>query len=114
MVYVGELRDLPVVVIITVPNDDVANKIANMLVSEHLAACVNIVPGITSIYFWKGEVCRDEELLLIIKTKASLMSKLVSAVRKLHPYSVPEIIALPVISGFEGYLKWMEEVTKED
>ncbi|RLG75782.1 MAG: divalent-cation tolerance protein CutA [Thermoprotei archaeon] len=109
----GELRDLPVVVLITVPNSEVAEKIANMLVSEHLAACANIVPDVTSIYFWEGKVCKDKELLLVIKTRASLMRELVSAVRKAHPYTVPEIIALPIVAGFDGYLKWIEDVTRE-
>jgi len=111
---VSEVRDLPVVVLITVPNIDVAEKVANMLVSEHLAACVNIVPNVTSIYFWEGKVCRDEELLLVIKTRASLIEQLVSAVRKVHPYTVPEIIALPIVAGFSGYLKWVEEVTGKE
>ena len=110
----SEVRDLPVVVLITVPNVDVAEKVANMLVSEHLAACVNIVPNVTSIYFWEGKVCRDEELLLVIKTRASLIEQLVSAVRKVHPYTVPEIIALPIVAGFSGYLKWVEEVTGKE
>ncbi len=110
----SEVRDLPVVVLITVPNIDVAEKVANMLVSEHLAACVNIVPNVTSIYFWEGKVCRDEELLLVIKTRASLIEQLVSAVRKVHPYTVPEIIALPIVAGFSGYLKWVEEVTGKE
>ena len=107
----SELRDLPVVVLITVPNSEVAEKIANTLVAEHLAACVNIVPEVTSIYFWRGEVCKDRELLLVIKTMSSLLGKLVSTVRKLHPYEVPEIIALPVIAGFREYLRWVEDVT---
>jgi len=111
---VSEVRDLPVVVLITVPNVDVAEKVANMLVSEHLAACVNIVPNVTSIYFWEGKVCRDEELLLVIKTRASLIEQLVSAVRKVHPYTVPEIISLPIFAGFSVYLKWVEEVTGKE
>ena len=108
------LRDLPVVVLVTVPNRDIAEKIANVLVGEHTAACVNIVSGVVSVYFWEGKVCRDEELLLIIKTRASLMSKVIDAVRQLHPYTVPEIIALPITSGFEKYLKWVEDVTREN
>ena len=110
----GELRDLPAVVLITVPNSEVAEKITNMLVSEHLAACVNIVPDITSIYLWEGKICKDKELLLIVKTRASLMEKLVGAVRKVHPYTTPEIIALPIVAGFDGYLKWVEDVTREE
>ncbi len=110
----GELRDLPVVVLITVPNGEVAEKIANMLVSEHLAACVNIVSDITSVYSWQGKICKDKELLLIIKTRASLMEKLVGAVRKVHPYTTPEIIALPIVAGFDGYIKWVEDVTREE
>ena len=110
----GELRDLPAVVLITVPNSEVAEKIANMLVSEHLAACVNIVPDITSIYLWEGKICKDKELLLIVKTRASLMEKLVGAVRKVHPYTTPEIIALPIVAGFDGYLKWVEDVTGKE
>lgn len=100
------------VIFCTVPNKDVGLDIANTLVSEQLAACVNIVPGLTSIYTWKGEICNDQELLLIIKTKSNLFTDVKEAIKKIHPYEVAEIISLSVISGSDDYLQWIETVTK--
>lgn len=100
------------VILCTVPNKDVALEIANNLVSNKLAACVNIVPGLTSVYTWKGEICNDQELLCIIKTKKTLYLEVEEAIKKLHPYEVAEIIALPISSGSSDYLQWIENVTK--
>lgn len=88
-------------------------SIANDLVSRHLAACVNIVPGVESIYFWDGKVNQDAELLLIIKTRASLLEALTAAVKAKHPYDTPEVLALPAAGGSVTYLKWVADSTSE-
>jgi periplasmic divalent cation tolerance protein len=98
-----------IVVLITAPSEEEALKIATALVDEKLAACVNIVPGLRSIYRWEGKLCDEREVLLIAKTKSSVFGKLQERVRSLHPYTTPEIIAIPVTAGFEGYLKWVDE-----
>ncbi len=98
-----------IVVLITVPDGDTAQNIANRLVEEKLAACVNIVKDINSIYYWKGNIENDEEHLLIVKTKIELFDRLTDLIKSIHPYTVPEIIALPIISGSESYLRWIDE-----
>lgn len=101
------------VVFVTVDSQEVAQKLADILLEEKKAVCVNIVPAVESHYWWEGKKVADKELLLIIKTQASLLDELVSLVKKHHPYSVPEIIALPVVGGNEDYLKWLEEETAQ-
>lgn len=98
-----------VVIYITSGNTEEAEKIASGLVNEGLAACVNIVPSIKSVYKWKGEICNDNELLLIVKSRKSLMGKIKEWVKKHHSYETPEIIALPIIEGSEDYLKWIDD-----
>ena len=100
-----------VVVFITAPNADEAVAIAKTLVEEKLAACGNITQRIRSIYRWKGEVCDEEEVLLIAKTRRDLFERLAARVKELHSYEVPEIIAVPIAAGFEGYLRWIDEQT---
>lgn len=100
-----------IVIFCTVPNEEVAGKVAQVLVEGKLAACVNIVPGLVSVYSWKGEICRDNELLCIIKSQEGLFKKIEAAVRSVHPYEVPEIIALPIIKGHAPYLAWIHDVT---
>jgi periplasmic divalent cation tolerance protein len=90
-----------------------AERIATVLVERGLAACVNVVPGVTSIYRWKGAVERDLELLLVIKTRADRFEALREALVSLHPYEVPELIALPVEAGHLPYLAWLDEATHE-
>ena len=92
----------------TCPDADVAGKIAEQLVAEQLAACVNIVPGILSVYHWQGEVERAQEVLLIIKTGKAVWSRLEQCIQALHPYELPEIIAVPITSGQADYIKWIE------
>ncbi|MGC8968327.1 MAG: divalent-cation tolerance protein CutA [Thermus sp.] len=99
------------VVFITVPSEEVARTLARTLVEERLAACVNIVPGLTSIYRWQGEVVEDRELLLVAKTTTHAFPKLKERVKALHPYTVPEILALPVAEGNREYLEWLRENT---
>ena len=100
------------VVLVTVPSTEVAQEIANKLVSDKLAACVNILPRMMSIYTWDGEICEDSEILLIIKTQTNLFETLSAQVQKIHPYEVPEVIALPITTGSEKYLNWITAVTR--
>jgi periplasmic divalent cation tolerance protein len=98
-----------IVVLITTPNVIEARKISKTLVEEKLAACCNIVQKVNSIYFWKGNIEDDSESLIIIKTKKEAFQQLVKRVKELHKYTVPEIIALPIIDGSESYLQWIDE-----
>ena len=100
-----------IIVFCTCPDRESGKAIADALVGEKLAACVNILPGIESIYTWKGEICRDAEILLIIKTRAELFPELKDRIISLHSYEVPEIIALPILQGSPEYLKWIDETT---
>lgn len=95
------------VVLITADSLELARRIAEMLVGERLAACVNIIPQIESIYVWEGEICLDEEFLLIAKTDQASYDLLEAAVRSIHGYDVPEIIALSIDRGSAPYLKWL-------
>jgi periplasmic divalent cation tolerance protein len=99
------------VVYITAPNEEEGAKIARTLVEERLAGCVNIVRPIRSIYRWQENIEDDTEVLMIVKTQKKLFTSLNSRVKELHSYTVPEVIAVPVVDGSEDYLKWLEEVT---
>jgi periplasmic divalent cation tolerance protein len=96
------------VVLCTVGSEEDAERIATTVVEQGLAACVNVVPGIVSVYRWKGEVQRDEERLLVIKTTSARFEALRRAIVELHPYDVPEVIELPVERGHGPYLEWIE------
>jgi periplasmic divalent cation tolerance protein len=100
------------VVLITAPNEDEAAKIAHDIVGSGLAACANIIRGVRSIYRWQGKVEDNNEVLMVVKTRADLFGDLEKRIKELHSYTVPEIIALPVIRGFEGYLAWLREETR--
>lgn len=93
----------------TAPDKAVAERLAERIVEAGLAACVNVVPGATSIYRWKGKIERDSEVLLIAKTLAPQVEKLAAFVKANHPYELPELVALPVLSGSPEYLKWVAE-----
>lgn len=95
------------VVFVTVGNGDEAATIARTLVEEKLVACVNMIPQIRSLYWWKGEVCDDQEILLIMKTPRGMFEALQQRIRQLHSYEVPEIIALSVERGLPEYLQWV-------
>jgi len=97
-----------IVVLSTVGGADEAERIAERLVEQGLAACVNVLPDAISIYRWKGRVERDEERLLLIKTRAERFEALREAILSLHPYEVPEIVALPIAAGHEPYLAWLD------
>src|SRR5512143_405011 len=98
-----------IIVLITASSDGEAEKIGYALVDEHLAACVNIVPGIRSLFFWEGRTQDGRELLLICKSRQPLLERIVARVKSLHSYTVPEVIALPVAGGSEEYLRWLRE-----
>jgi periplasmic divalent cation tolerance protein len=99
----------PRIVLCTVPDEAVAKRIASVLVEERLAACANIVPGITSIYRWQGAVESTAELLLIIKTNAAVYPRLQDRIRALHPYELPEIIAVSPAAGLPDYFAWITD-----
>jgi periplasmic divalent cation tolerance protein len=102
-----ELSKEPLVVLCTFPDVEQARGIAVVLVERRLAACVNLLPGVESIYRWEGKVERAGEVLAVIKT--TRYPELEAALKELHPYEVPEILALPVAAGLAGYLKWLGE-----
>jgi len=101
-----------ILVLITASSMEEGEKIAGVLVEEGLAACCNIISGIRSVFKWKGEVCKENEALLIVKSKASVFKKLEERVKKLHSYEVPEIIAISIKDGLQAYLNWMDEALK--
>ncbi|KAM9325315.1 protein CutA [Gastrophryne carolinensis] len=94
---------------VTCPNEKVAKDIARGLVERKLAACVNIIPGVTSIYEWKGAIEEDSELLLMIKTRSSKVPAVTEYVRSVHPYEVCEVISVPIEQGNPPYLSWVEQ-----
>jgi periplasmic divalent cation tolerance protein len=116
----AEARDHPPVatdvllVFCTCPDEGVASEIAECLVAERLAACVNGIPGIRSVYQWQGTIERDTEVLLLIKTTRTRLDTLTARLRELHPYDVPEIIAVCVSQGLPDYLNWVTQCTSAD
>jgi len=99
------------VVLCTCPDEATATGIATALLAAELAACVNCVPGIRSMYRWDGQIRDDTEVLLVIKTRAARYTALEATVREQHPYDLPEIIALPVVAGARDYLGWIGQAT---
>jgi periplasmic divalent cation tolerance protein len=97
-----------IIVLITASSEKEAHKIAESLVNRRKAACVNIVPRVDSLFWWKDKLDSARESLLLVKTKASLFPEIISLVKEIHSYEVPEIIALPIIAGSEDYLKWLD------
>lgn len=101
------------VVLCTCPDDQTARGIATALLAAKVAACVNCVTGIRSLYRWEGQIREDAEVLLVIKTTASRYAALQALLEAAHPYDVPEIIALPVTAGADPYLDWLRQATSE-
>ena len=97
-----------IVIFVTASNKREAQKIAAGLIKQRLAACVNIMDKVDSVFFWEGKIQKTKESLLIIKSKKEKMSKVIKLVKSLHSYEVPEIIALPVIAGDKPYLRWID------
>ena len=98
-------------VLITAASAEEGQRIARALVEAGLAACVNLVSSVRSIYAWQGQIHDDQEVLLIAKTKAHLLERLAAQVKQLHSYEVPEIIALPIVAGSGEYLRWLDAQT---
>jgi periplasmic divalent cation tolerance protein len=101
------MKDKYLVAFCTCPDDPSARALAEALVSERLAACVNRVPGVHSTFLWEGRLQEDEEILLIIKTSADRLDTLSARIQALHPYEVPEVVAVGVAGGSERYLAWL-------
>jgi periplasmic divalent cation tolerance protein len=99
------------VVFITTSSYEEARKIADKLVDRKKAACVNIVPRVNSLFRWKGKIEEAEESLMVVKTRAELFTDVVSVVKSIHSYEVPEIIALPIVEGNPDYLEWLKKET---
>ena len=103
-----------IVIFVAVGNSSDAALLAKSLVEKRLAACVNLVPGISSWYWWEGKVNEDQEVLLMMKTSRDKFAALEKEVLRLHSYAVPEIIAVQIVEGSKNYLSWIEESLKED
>lgn len=101
-----------IVVFITAPNEDEAAKIARALVEDGLAACVNLLKGVRSIYRWQGKIEDESEVVMIAKTRRERFEALSKKVKELHSYTVPELIALPIVEGSQDYLSWLREATE--
>ncbi|HIQ31091.1 MAG TPA: divalent-cation tolerance protein CutA [Aquifex aeolicus] len=99
------------VVFITVPKDR-AESLSRFIIENKLGACVNRVESVSSLYWWKGKIEEDTESLLVVKTATYRFGELLKKVREVHPYTVPEIIALPIVAGNEDYLRWIDETLK--
>lgn len=100
-----------IVVLVTCGTEEEALQISHALVEERLAACVNLASPLRSIYRWEGKICDEREWLLIIKTRMDRFEEIEKKVKSLHSYSVPEVIALPIVQGSASYLQWLEEMT---
>lgn len=101
-----------IVVNCTVPNKKVAKEITKVIMRHRLAACVSIVENVKSVFSWEGELCEEKELLMTIKTRRANYGKIKLVIEDIHPYEVPEIIALPVVDCSEDYLKWLVKETE--
>ena len=100
------------VVLTTAPDAEAGARIGRALVEERLAACVNAIPGVRSIYRWEDEIQDDSEVVLIIKTRADRCEALAARIKDLHPYDVPEVLVLPAVGGSARYLAWVETEAK--
>lgn len=107
-------RQQPLLIISNVPDQATARRIAEELVGMRAAACVNILPAIHSVYRWEGKVENAEEITIMVKSTADRYDEIETAIKRLHPYEVPEIIALPVTHGLPAYLQWLISETRKD
>lgn len=102
-----------IIVYCTVPNKREGKEIAIALIENSLAACVNIIDKVESVFSWNGELTEEKEAMLIIKTRKELFNKVNRIIQKLHSYNVPEVIAMPIVEADETYLKWISHETSE-
>jgi periplasmic divalent cation tolerance protein len=100
-----------VVVLATVPDAEVGRRLARSLLEDRLIACANLVPGVVSLYRWEGEVRDDDEVLMVMKTRAGLVARLLARFPELHPYELPEVLVLPVEDGLPAYCRWVLDET---
>lgn len=100
-----------IVVLCTCPDNTSARQLAQTLLSEKLAACVNLIPQVTSLYYWQGKMEESQEVQLVIKTRRTMFGVLQERLLAIHPYEVPEILALPILCGNPAYLQWVQEQT---
>ncbi len=100
------------VLFITTANTEEAQRISSMLLNRKKAACVNIVPKVSSLFWWQDKLDSAQESLLIVKTKTSLLNEIITLVREIHSYDIPEIIALPIVGGNQAYLDWIGKEVK--
>jgi periplasmic divalent cation tolerance protein len=98
-----------IIIFVTASNKKEASSIAKTLLDYKLVACVNIIDKIESVFWWQGKIDRAKEVLLLIKSKREKLNKIIRLVKSMHSYQLPEIIALPIIGGNEGYLKWISD-----
>jgi periplasmic divalent cation tolerance protein len=109
----GQNSDQPIVILITAPSVEVGKKIAMTLLEQRLAACVNILSPVNSLYLWQEEIHDDQEVLLIVKSRMEIFEdRLRPVVRSVHPYATPEIIALSILAGDQAYLDWIAAETR--
>ena len=101
-----------IVILITTADEQEAQVISKLLLENRLIACANIVPKVSSMFWWQGNLESEEECMLILKTKTPLLDKIVDEVKSAHSYDIPEVIALPIIGGNQDYLNWIKEETK--
>lgn len=101
-----------IIVLTTVPDEKKGREIAKAVVKARLAACATLSLACQSFYWWEGKIAQDREFILLIKTRANLYPKLQTKIKSLHPYTIPEIIALPIVKGSTKYLDWLEKETK--
>ena len=103
-----------IVIFVTAKDKEEALKISEVLLDDKLAACVNIIGQVESLFWWQGKINEENESMLVIKSKHSLLPEIIDKVKGVHTYSVPEIIALPIVGGDEDYLKWIDESVRMD
>lgn len=97
------------VVLVTAPDDSVATRLADLMVRERVAACVNTIPGVSSTYWWEGAIQHDQEVLLIAKTDGHRVGQLVALIEEQHPYDCPEAVAIEIGAGSDAYLRWITD-----
>jgi periplasmic divalent cation tolerance protein len=101
------MKEQYLLILNTCPDKETATRVANTLVNQRLAACVNILPGLTSVYHWQGQIEASEEHLLLIKSTQEAYDRVESAIRQAHPYELPEVIAVTLVAGLDSYLAWI-------